>query len=394
LDENYFAELVLDVVSELNQAYSTSGSSVPSARDHAAATIEVRTIAFTRVPEQIILPSNSRCLRSLKDGNYSYCSESDIAKHVGNLIEDILEYLGRLGEFSVKSEVGTFSVRPDFYVIMSSLGFPVGVIEVKKPGTDILKAPTVLGEVYDYLLALKNYFKIDHPFALLTSLKEWRVCWLPHSNDIASQEDELKSSRLNDAAAPSTPVRDVSSPPSNHSPEGLTPSKQRENAHQIQGCDDVESFNNFEPAHDREMCGTEVLLATTVGTIRTIVSAVNKMLQAKQERFGFLNQDLSQCTLMQLSESGLVWTHFKGELQWDRFPGNNCKKFVILEDLGHGAHGRVYLACASNGAVCVIKFRTSQVDAEQECKNWKSIYSEFDSMVQSIAFSVICFIVA
>jgi hypothetical protein len=53
-----------------------------------------------------------------------------------------------------------------------------------------------------------------------------------------------------------------------------------------------------------------------------------------------LDGDLSQFTLMQLSESVLTWAHLRAGtfLQWNLFPTKAC----VVESLGYGAHGQVH----------------------------------------------------
>ena len=43
----------------------------------------------------------------------------------------------------------------------------------------------ILGGVYDQLMHLQSIFRINKPFAILTSYEEWRTCWLDY-NDLAA----------------------------------------------------------------------------------------------------------------------------------------------------------------------------------------------------------------
>ena len=50
-----------------------------------------------------------------------------------------------------------------------------------------------------------------------------------------------------------------------------------------------------------------------------------------------------------------------------------------IEDLGCGAHGRVWLTCSSSGAVCVLKFALDDKPdgLDKEYAFWKQIYPSF-----------------
>ena len=79
--------------------------------------------------------------------------------------------------------------RPNFMVIRKN-GRPIGTIGVKQPGSDAMYHGNILGKVYDHLQHLQSIFRVDVPFAILTSYNEWRICWLDNekSNDRASSD--------------------------------------------------------------------------------------------------------------------------------------------------------------------------------------------------------------
>lgn len=55
---------------------------------------------------------------------------------------------------------------------------PIGVVEVKKSGVDIMSNRKVHGQLADYLLQLKTFHGMDSPFGIVTNYREWRICWL------------------------------------------------------------------------------------------------------------------------------------------------------------------------------------------------------------------------
>ena len=78
--------------------------------------------------------------------------------------------------------------KPDILIICE-FGIPVGVLEVKTSsstrGTTPLSKEKVLGQIFDYLVHLKNYTGRRDVFGILTTYHEWRVVWLPESDEAA-----------------------------------------------------------------------------------------------------------------------------------------------------------------------------------------------------------------
>jgi hypothetical protein len=118
-------------------------------------------------------------------------------------------------------EMGTFELRPDLWVLRVG-GLPVGVVEVKKPGKGVLEDEHVLGELYDYLLHLPNFYGAKQMIGIVTTYREWRVCWLesPETQALVTIESEVETR---------TPQKMVCLEKKDDSPPGLTLSKKRIN---------------------------------------------------------------------------------------------------------------------------------------------------------------------
>jgi hypothetical protein len=107
-------------------------------------------------------------------GALSYGSENDIAGFVKTLVSRIM--LGRdLSQLEVHSELGTFNIRPDLWVITRG-GVPIGVIQVKKPD---VQGEKIQGELYDFMRHLPNFYGESPLFGIITNFVSWRVAWLP-----------------------------------------------------------------------------------------------------------------------------------------------------------------------------------------------------------------------
>ena len=73
----------------------------------------------------------------------SYSSESDIMHYVRLFLSAILNALQL--DFEFRAEITITQIRPDLCVLLIGK-YLVGVVEVKKPGRNVLEKPTVLGE--------------------------------------------------------------------------------------------------------------------------------------------------------------------------------------------------------------------------------------------------------
>jgi hypothetical protein len=77
---------------------------------------------------------------------FSWSTDQAIVLLVEYFLSDVL-YECRL-PLELVDKLGTFELRPDLRVILIG-GVPVGVIEVKMPGSNVLEHEFVLGELYD-----------------------------------------------------------------------------------------------------------------------------------------------------------------------------------------------------------------------------------------------------
>ena len=95
-------------------------------------------------------------------------SEEEIRTQVLLAMKDIIEAAGLQSKIELKIELGIFRERPDLWVVMVS-GFPIGVVQVKKPGENVMSNPKVWGQLYDYLLRLSSYYGLQHVNCNLTT---------------------------------------------------------------------------------------------------------------------------------------------------------------------------------------------------------------------------------
>lgn len=136
-------------------------------------------------------PLTSTMLRfkSVKNGEIELKSEQDTQQLVLKLLEDIVIGLGLASKLIFFNDATLGSTRSDIWIVKVS-GSPVAVIEVKLPhksgGTSKLDDRRALGQVFDYMIDLRASFGQCDILGMVTTMDEWRVCWLPDTDEFAT----------------------------------------------------------------------------------------------------------------------------------------------------------------------------------------------------------------
>jgi hypothetical protein len=144
---------------------SQSISSVSDNHEPARITISKKFRTLHQLPQ---LDFESRIwtkLRLNKTTSFAWDSENSIKTLVMEVLADAIEGAGLFGKVDLKDELGIYGLQPDMLVVLVE-GFPVGVVEVKKPGEGVVSDPRVLGQMYDYLLRLSSFYGLKHVFNL------------------------------------------------------------------------------------------------------------------------------------------------------------------------------------------------------------------------------------
>ena len=173
--------------------FSQSGSSIPS--NHKPVSLSL--LEFKLVTRDLSLP-RSLLYDAVRLGSCNANSEDDILFFVRLALLDAIgvaslnNQLKLLGEASLSS-----SLRADFLVLSGDMGFPVGVIEVKKPDatTDPKKETRIFGELYDYMMFLKSTYNLTRIFGVLTRYSDWYICSLESDQPASSSPNSSLCSR-------------------------------------------------------------------------------------------------------------------------------------------------------------------------------------------------------
>lgn len=366
----------------------TSNPFVPSDRQHAKA--QVRIAKFSALSDlqgrELPYPETSiwTHVRKTTSDLGGYSNEAGVNYQVHKVFDDVLTSLDIREKVIIRPEVEVRKNRPDFMVILVN-GHPIGAIEGKQPGEVAMHHENILGEVYDQLMHLSSIFRVNTPFAILTSYEEWRVCWLDNedSNKIAGCDE------LPPKASYETPVKPAADkrkrdgegvaledkPPT---PPGPPPTPSRSlGAGKLQEVDDGDSedscaANQKEDDKARKFCSTQVFQWNDQALPMLLVSVIRKMMAPSQ---------LSEPKVLRLANE--VTSAWKKAPPYSSLDFNLCistavKNFFLWEDLGHGADGRAFLVSGgTKGAVGVLKlfFDEAETKSRHEHKMWLSVYS-------------------
>jgi hypothetical protein len=233
----------------------------------------------------------------------------------------------------------------------------------------------VLGELNDFMIRVKHFYGIAPVFGLLTNFVSWRIAWFPQDNcdDIAAAEESYNgpaeftsSNRVKTHSTDPSPIHGIEE-------DGVDDDEEEAE-------DDEDTDGSSPPVSDHLHVSKIYRRSDGNGElVRAVASCLLKMLRSRHNPIDL--NDLSDRRLIkfQKGENGSVcWTPLTLEngVLWNSTAGAT-KYLYTLTDLGHGAHGRVWLVCTQGGSVCVLKFSLGErpdraLDAEK--KAWDTVY--------------------
>ena len=224
---------------------------------------------------------------------------------------------------------------------------PIGAIGVKKQyidnGVKGLEHPNVLGELFDFMEHLPNYYGITPVFGIVTNLVQWRVAWLPGSGVdemVASEEawvvykedgdDGDSDVELDDADDTSTytPNEEESrATQTGESPLRATASKLNPIIHEMQTTDDYDAAPEHdddagvEEDYNLDRCFHVSKIYNKRHAVRVIASAIAKMCRVCPRPFKNPFDRLSERTIMKFVKGGvrsIFWVRLKNVIpKWN-----------------------------------------------------------------------------
>jgi len=241
--------------------------------------------------------------------------------------------------------VGTFKIRPDMWVVQVD-EVPIGVVEVTEPDNRVvgMDHPNSLGELYDSMSPLPNFYGVSPAFGTFTNLQEWRVAWLPGDgvDEIASRVKDNSE----DADGDDKDEGETYEEEEEDQVEQQTASKMHPIVHRIEDVDDDDLTEATEVAadiSDRVLHVSKVYRYTDSNSeaLRALLSAVYKSCRFA-EIHGFNNpfENLENRTLLciQKDKRTAIWSRLSGVVpNWNRVAQSSTTRLFALEDFGTGA---------------------------------------------------------
>lgn len=330
------------------QVCASAGSTSSKNEAHLSARVELHS--FGVLDKLVLIPSESSIWPMYHNTKNTWATESDIQRLVYTALSDVVSTVGLATNLQLLSEVSTFSLRPDICVVRIN-GKPVGVCKVKKPNgaqkTSALEESVVAGQIFSYMMMLRNQYGVRHAFGILSTYEEWRVCWLPDTEKAASVTTLLDHDE----------------------DEG--------------GADEI----------SRVVHCTKIYHHDDVELIKILASTLMKMNNTPGSIPTTLIDSIRNRYYIQLNERTYDWIKLPADgivLSYEP-PPKQTRKYYLLQDYHGGADGRVWLACSTTGKLVVIKFGSrrgglTEVDIttrlEQEAEYWRHCYGLTSSSVR------------
>ena len=278
----------------------------------------------------------------------AWSSESDIHGCVRGALTDVIKHSGLHSDVSLLNEVSIFhpakkqQYRADIWVVRNKSGFPIGVCEVKKPNApkaaSALAHPVLHGQIFDYMVNLRNFFGLKRVFGIISTYEEWRICWLADTDEAA---------RETNAAAYVQRAREVES-------------------------QDV--------AGDRKVHATPILRHDNPELVLLLVHLMHKMHLSPYDASPKLVKPGQRYPLF--TEGAWDWTPLEPDFRLSYcMPHANTKHFYLLQQYHGGADGLVWLAASAQGNLVVLKFglvgdsrQEVKQSLEAEAQQWNALW--------------------
>lgn len=393
---------------ELVKTDSTKDSSIPSDDEHKP--VKPLDGKFGLLSETSFKTiADCSCGIIWRDGPERYGHENDIVALVRVVVEHIASTLNI--DVRIAAELCVLKVRADLW-ILTRLGIPIGAIEIKKPDRarrGVMNNAHVLGELFDQLLWLDNFYGKKLGIGILITGEEVRVCWRGEDDgvDVTREEDAVPPDGFapmprspdggggGDAAAdaPRTlTAATVGDDGCDGSPPGNSPSKRNPRRHKLIPCVDADVDEAPPPTaismDERQMYVSPVLSCKDTRAMQLIISALMKMSRTTWKPLTDPFADLDKRTLhcFVKDSKSTFWSRDLRTLkepQWDIMKKLTEKYLFAVEDLGHGDNGRVWLTSTIGGYIHVLKCPISgKADRlKKEYEWWVKIYPEFQDHV-------------
>ena len=237
-----------------------------------------------------------------------YSTEMDVQQLCKQFLDDMIKASKLSHILELRCDLQIADLKADFWVI-SYNGFPVGAIEVKKPGKGDRERD--YGQLFDYMLRIRSFHGIRSVFGICTNFVEWTICWLPDSDVVALATNLVDST------------------------------------------DEISNTS----ATNRILHVSETYPYDSTTLAVALTSVLKKMNKSAEIVDPVPLVSPTRAYIVLTEKKSWIWRNgLKVELNLMP-PTRTTKSFYLLRDFHGGADGRVWLACSSAGNIAVIKFQ-------------------------------------
>src|SRR3989338_2131767 len=112
-----------------------------------------------------------------------YSGEVEVTRIVRAVLLDCVK-ASNMPMVKIFNEGRIMNLYPDLLVVQFFKS--IGVCVVKAPSGKLLTNEHILGQIYDYMLLLKNYHGVCWPLGILTNYEHWIILWFGDAASVAS----------------------------------------------------------------------------------------------------------------------------------------------------------------------------------------------------------------
>lgn len=274
-------------------------------------------------------PRGGSAFLSRKNGRETlqFSSEGDVESWVELYISDMVKMLDLGHQVEIRKGMEIIRLKPDLWLLTTNK-IPFLAIEVKKPQPGILDDPKVIAQITQYMRLYRCFRGLCHVLGIVTTLTEWKIVWLPDCDEYA---------RSTTLASP----------------------------------------QNFEISEDavvnNSVSGTQTITGSDPKVHHYISSVILKAFYGAT-RYQLHHLTIPKRLVACVNQSTLSWKRLKWQ-QNNKFcfslPGKTTPlNFYLLEDMSHGAHGRLWIVTSPTSTslykVFVMKvFATEKVSTKR-----------------------------
>ena len=178
-----------------------------SGKDHAprkmpdnASELSITSFGTAEIPTATTPIPRVYVSRDVTEFGLAWNGESALRQRFMSVLEELLGELG-FRDHILAEEFTFFGMRPDIAMVLRN-GIPVGVVEIKCPNmSDPSKVserslagvsdPFVIGQLYDYMMLLRNNFGVQSVFGIVSNYICTRFAWLSDETSLDSNADVI-----------------------------------------------------------------------------------------------------------------------------------------------------------------------------------------------------------